>query len=233
MWNDIFNRLKLIIFWVFVPYLALLYIYDFYFYKKLYVNFCSTFYCLENIEFKDFASILATLMGSGLVAYSLFSWKDNFKYNLVKSDLERFRFSIHELKKNLESQKSCFSDPISYMEELYSSYNYVPNSFSNIIHDYPAAKLDLSNLRNETIKVIQEFKFERTYYELHGGKLNISTFDKKLREMISELDKLHNSFNNDNIPQFKNEFQVFTTAYKSINQEINSLLKETYKLLSS
>ncbi|WP_410250110.1 hypothetical protein, partial [Acinetobacter baumannii] len=83
MKNSIFLKLFSIIFIVFGTYLFLLFLYDLYFYKHLYNKVCSILYCLEFIEFKDYASILATLIGSSFVAYSLFSWKDTFRFNII------------------------------------------------------------------------------------------------------------------------------------------------------
>ncbi|MFL9550777.1 hypothetical protein, partial [Acinetobacter baumannii] len=197
----------------------------------LYNKFCSIFYCLEYIEFKDYASILATLIGSAFVAYSLFSWKDSFRFNLVKNDIERFRQASHNLLKNLEMQRGCYLDCEAYIKEKEDKGSPV-KKFEDILTDYAIALDDIKKRRLDTIILAHEFRFERNYFVLHGGSNNRDEFNNSFRIMIRSLDYLHNDFINNDINNFKKNIVEFHKAYGDFHKVFIKILDETYELLS-
>lgn len=216
---------------VFATYLSLLFLYDYYFYKHLYLNFCSHIYCFEFVEFKDYASILATLIGSAFVAYSLFSWKDTFRYNLVKNDLERFRNASHNFLKNIEMQRGCYLDCEAYIKEEEDKGVPVHN-FDDILIDYANSVEEMKNLRLNTITLSHEFRFERNYFILHGGSKNRDVFNKSFNVMIRSLDSLHNDFIKNDLISFKKNIIEFHIVYEDFHKIFIAILEETYKLLN-
>lgn len=231
MKNKIFYKLISIIFIVFGTYLFLLFLYDLYFYKHFYNKLCSIFYCLEYIEFKDYASILATLIGSAFVAYSLFSWKDSFRFNLIKSDIERFRLAAHNLLKNLEMQRGCYLDCEAYIKET-EDQGISVQTFDEILTHYTIAIDDLKKLRLNTITLVHEFKFERNYFILHGGNKNREEFNKSFSIMIRTLDIIQNNFEKNDIKSFKINIIEFHRSYESFHKIFIKILDETYNLLN-
>ncbi|MFY0112496.1 hypothetical protein ABTU74_21965 [Acinetobacter baumannii] len=231
MKNNIFFKLIAIIFYVFGTYWFLLFLYDLYFYKHFYNKFCSFFYCLEYIEFKDYASIIATLIGSAFVAYSLFSWKDTFKFNLVKNDIERFRFATHNLMKNLNSQFGSFADQVDSIEIAKGKGIEVADFNITLVH-YEDCITQLNALRVSTIELYNEFTFEIKYFILHGGKIDADDFTTKLKDFLNSLDELHSAFNDNNITEYLNAYPKCEEKKRIFTKDAGKLLSEIYKILN-
>ncbi|MGL2936209.1 hypothetical protein [Acinetobacter baumannii] len=231
MKNSIFLKLFSILFIVFGTYLFLLFLYDLYFYKHLYNKVCSILYCLEFIEFKDYASILATLIGSAFVAYSLFSWKDTFRFNIIKNDIERFRQASHNLLKNIDMQRGCFLDCEAYIKDK-EDKGIPVKEFKDVLYNYELALEDITNKRFSTIALFHDFRFERNYFIIHGGNNNKDDFNNSFKTMISRLDHLHNDFENNDIPSFKVNIIEFNKAYEDFHKKFIDILGEIYYLLN-
>lgn len=231
MKNNIFFKLISIIFYVFATYWFLLFLYDLYFYKHFYTKFCSFIYCLEYIEFKDYASILATLIGSAFVAYSLFSWKDIYILGLEKKDLESFRDVLHEKMQNIEIIYGSFADQYTYINDCIINKNLSISSFNETIQDYKSVKEDLKNLRIDLLKTNNKFRLHRKYFIIYGGYLDQKKFDEEFMHFVLIQDKIMNSMEDDNVQFFLNNFIDYENKYKFMNTILNEILKNNIKLL--
>ncbi|HCA5024665.1 hypothetical protein [Acinetobacter baumannii] len=232
MRNNIFVKLTSIILLVFGTYLFLLFLYDFYFYKKYYLKVCSKIYCFDHIEFKDYASILATLIGSAFVAYSLFSWADNFKYNLKKGDIDRFRQVIHNLMKTLTIIHGDYSDISSYIEVCETSGRDA-SSFENMIVNFKGNLTALTDLAMKADQQFHEFTFESRYFILHGGNLDLINLKDKRKKLYTIIGFMLADLHRDNVTDFKLHANKFETLYKEFNSELLNILDKTYESLLS
>lgn len=232
MKNNIFFKLTSIIFFVFISYLTLLFLYDFYFYKHLYIKICPIIYCFEFIEFKDYASILATLIGSAFVAYSLFSWADNFKYNLKKGDIDRFRETTHNLMKTINVIHGDYSDIYSFIIN-FESCNGDTSNFENIVVNFKGNVAELNTLTTKFVHQYHEFIFESRYYKLHGGKLDLVGLKDKYKQLTQVMGFMLGDLHNNNVQEFKNQNIEFEIFYAEFNNELSKILDKTYEILLS
>ncbi|MFP0263779.1 hypothetical protein [Acinetobacter pittii] len=232
MKNNIFFRLISIIFFVFISYLSLLFIYDFYFYKHLYIKICPVVYCFEFIEFKDYASILATLIGSAFVAYSLFSWADNFKYNLKKGDIDRFRMTTHNFMKTINIIHGDYKDIYSFIIN-FESLKADTSKFENFVVNYQGNLNELNILTTKLAQQYHEFIFDSRYYKLHGGSLDLVSLKDKFKELTKVMGFMLGDLHNNDVQEFKNQTLEFENLYNDFNSELSEILDKTYEILLS
>lgn len=226
------NGLKFIylfLLFFFIYYLFLLG-YDLYFKKNYYIFICDKVYCIDNIEYKDYASVVATLIGSAFVFYSLFTWKDNFKFNLTKNDIERFRFATHALMKNLDTQFDSFSDQYEYINEA-KNKGTVVNDFNTTVAHYNESISECKTKRLLTIDLFNDFRFERKYFVLHGGKTDRYDFDVKHKNFINSLDELHCAFIDNKVDEFLRVYPICKAKKDVLDKEFINLIFEIHKIL--
>ncbi|KRI61161.1 hypothetical protein APC62_09660 [Acinetobacter pittii] len=232
MKNNIFFKLISIIFIVFGTYLFLLFLYDFYFYKKLYIKVCSFFYCFEFIEFKDYASILATLIGSAFVAYSLFSWVDSFKYNLKKGDIDRFREATHNLMKTINILHGEFTDICVFIDDRIS-VNVNTKDFNTIVLDYEGTVSNINTLSMNLVHQYHAFIFESRYFTLHGGEFDLDQLKVKRTEFEEILGYMISDLEDNKTLDFRGQITVFEKKYTDFNNDLSEILDKTYEMLLS
>ncbi|MEA1228745.1 hypothetical protein ODQ17_05160 [Acinetobacter sp. IRS14] len=232
MKNNIFIKISSIIFFVFISYLVLLFLYDFYFYKHLYIKICSIFYCFEFIEFKDYASILATLIGSAFVAYSLFSWADNFKYNLKKGDIDRFRMTTHNFMKTINIIHGEYKDIYSFIINS-ESLKVDSSKFENLVVNFKGNLDELNILTFKFSQQYHEFIFDSRYYQLHGGNLDLVSLKDKYKKLMEVTGFLLSDLHNNEVQEFKIQIPEFESLYNEFDSELSRILDKTYEILLS
>ncbi|MGL2935856.1 hypothetical protein [Acinetobacter baumannii] len=232
MKNQTLFKLFLIISSVFLTYIFLLFIYDYYFYKEFYLKVCSIFYCFEFIEFKDYASILATLIGSAFVAYSLFSWADNFKYNLKKGDIDRFRMTTHNFMKTINIIHGNYKDIYSFIIN-FESLNGDTSKFEKFVVNFKGNLEELNILTTKFAQQYHEFIFDSRYYRLHGGNLDLVSLEGKYKELTKVMGFMLGDLHNNDVQEFKNQALEFERLYNELNSELSEILDKTYEILLS
>lgn len=228
--NIILNQAVILVA-VFAIYIFFIFIYDLYFYKQWYLKVCSIVYCLENIEFKDYASILATLIGSAFVAIGLFSWKDVYILSLEKKDLETFRDVLHEKIQNIEIIYGSFADQYTYINDYITKNTLKISSFDDTIQDYTSVKKYLNDLRDKLLITNNKFRLHRKYFIVYGGSLDLKKFDAEFMDFVLLQDKIMNSIEDDNVQYFLNNFIDYENKYKTMNTILNEILDHNIKLL--
>lgn len=232
MRNNIFLKLTSIILLVFGTYLFLLFLYDFYFYKKYYVKVFSKIYCFNHIEFKDYASILATLIGSAFVAYSLFSWVDSFKYSLTKGDIDRFRETTHNLMKTLNIINGEITDICKFIDDHIAAGE-LANDFNKIVFNYEKTFSNINEIALKFAPQFHAFIFESRYYKLHGGDLNLDYLNRQRTEFEEVLGYMLSDFKDNKTHDFRKQLIIFEKIYNEFNGELSKTLDKTYEMLLS
>ncbi|WP_427837890.1 hypothetical protein ABUS21_12115 [Acinetobacter baumannii] len=231
MRKDILYKQAKILVAVFAIYILLIFIYDLYFHLRWYEKVCSTVYCFENIEFKDYASILATLIGSAFVAIGLFSWREFYVLGLEKKDLEDFRGVVHEKMQNIEMIYGCFYDQYTYINECIKTQNLKITSFSQTIQNYAAEIEETRLLRKDLLKTNNKFRLHRKYFIIYGGTLNQKEFDNEFHKFILIQDKIMNSIEEDDVNYFLTNFTDYEDNYRYINSILVKILANNINLL--
>lgn len=231
MRKNIFYKQARILVAVFAIYISLIFIYDLYFHMHWYEKVCSTFYCFENIEFKDYASILATLIGSAFVAIGLFTSKEFYVLGLEKKDLEKFRDVVHEKMQNIEIIYGCFSDQYTYINECKNTKKIVITSFKQTIQNYNSEIDETRSLRKNLLNTNNRFRLYRKYFIIYGGTLNQEEFDKEFHKFVLIQDKIMNSIEDDDVNYFLTNFLDYEENYKLINSILVGILEKNIMLL--